>query len=42
MFLTIQIGGLDTDTGGLLKGMKDLEMTGRVETIQTTSLRPEY
>ena len=34
----IQIGAFGTVTKGLLKGLKDLEVGGRVETIQTTSL----
>ena len=32
------IGALSTVTEGLLKGPEDLEIRGRVETIQTTSL----
>ena len=34
----IVIGTFGTLTEGLLKGMKDLEVGGRVETIQTTAL----
>ena len=34
----IVIGALGTVTIGLLKGLEDLEVSGRVETIQTTSL----
>ena len=34
----IVIGALDTITKGLLKGLEDLEIGGRVETIQTTVL----
>ena len=34
----IVIGVLGTITKGLLKGMEDLEVGGRVETIQTTAL----
>ena len=34
----IVIGALDTITKGLLKGLEDLEVGGRVETIQTTAL----
>ena len=34
----IVIGALDTVTKGLLKGLEDLEVGGRVETIQTTIL----
>ena len=32
------IGALGTVTKGLLKGLEDLEVGGRVETIQTTAL----
>ena len=34
----IVIGALGTVTKGLLKGLVDLEVGGRVETIQTTAL----
>ena len=34
----IVIGALGTTTKGLLKGLEDLEIGGRVETIQTTPL----
>ena len=34
----IVIGSLGTVTKGLLKGLEDLEVSGRVETIQTTAL----
>ena len=34
----IVIGALGTVTKGLLKGLVDLEVGGRVETIQTTTL----
>ena len=34
----IMIGALGTITKGSLKGLKDLEVGGRVETIQTTAL----
>ena len=34
----IVIGALGTVTKGLLKGLEDLEVNGRVETIQTTAL----
>ena len=34
----IVIGALGTITKGLLKGQEDLEIGGRVETIQTTAL----
>ena len=36
--ILIGIGAFDTVTKGLLKGLKDLELGGRVETIQTTAL----
>ena len=35
----IVIGGLGTITKGLLKGLEDLEVGGRVETIQMTALQ---
>ena len=34
----IVIGAFGTVTKGLLKGLEDLEVGGRVETIQTTTL----
>ena len=34
----IVIGALGTITNGLLRGLEDLEVGGRVETIQTTAL----
>ncbi len=34
----IVIGALGTITKGLLKGLEDMEVGGRVETIQTTAL----
>ena len=34
----IVIGAFGTVTEGLLKGLEDLEVSGRVETIQTTAL----
>ena len=39
----IVIGAMGTITKGLLKGLEDLEIGERVETIQTTALlkRPE-
>ena len=37
-FIPIIIGDLGTVTKGLLKGLEDLEITGQVETIQTTTL----
>ena len=40
--IPIVIGALGTVTKGLVQGMEDLDITGRVETIQTTaSLRPD-
>ena len=36
--LPIVIGAFGTITKGLLKGLEDLEIGGRVETIQTTAL----
>ena len=36
--LPIFIGVFGTVTKGLLKGLEDLEVGGRVETIQTTAL----
>ena len=36
--IPIVIGALGTVTKGLLKGLEDLEVGGRVETIQTTAL----
>ena len=36
--IPIVIGAFGTVTKGLLKGLKDLEVGGRVETIQTTAL----
>ena len=38
MIVPIVIGVLGTITTGLLKGLEDLEVSGRVETIQTTAL----
>ena len=38
MIMPIVIGALGTITKGLLKGQEDLEVGGRVETIQTTAL----
>ena len=37
--IPIVIGAFGTVTKGLLKGLEDLEIDGRVETIQTTLLR---
>ena len=36
--IPIVIGTFGTVTKGLLKGLKDLEVVGRVETIQNTTL----
>ena len=36
--IPIVIGVLGTVTKGLIKSLKDLEISGRVETIQTTAL----
>ena len=38
IIITIVIGEFGTVTKGLLKGLEDLEVGGRVETIQTTAL----
>ena len=38
MIEPIVIGALDTITKGLLKGLEDLEVSGRLKTIQTTAL----
>ena len=35
--MPIVIGALGTETKGLLKGLADLEIGGREETIQTTA-----
>ena len=42
--IAIGIGAVGTVTKGLIKGLEELEVGGRVETIQTTALweRPEY
>ena len=37
--ILIVIGAFSTVTKGLLKGLEDLEVSGRVETIQTTLLK---
>ena len=37
-FILIIIGALGTVSKGLMKGLEDLEIRGRVETIQTTIL----
>ena len=36
--IPIVIGAFGTVTKGILKGLEDLKVGGRVETIQTTSL----
>ena len=36
--IPIVIGALSTFTKGLVKGLEDLEMGGRMETIWTTAL----
>ena len=36
--IPIVIGAFETVSKGLLKGLEDLEVGGRVETIQTTAL----
>ena len=36
--ILIVIGAFETVTKGLLKGLEDVEVEGRVDTIQTTSL----
>ena len=36
--IPIVIGALATVTKGLIQGLEKLEITGRVETIQTTAL----
>ena len=36
--IPIVIGASDTVTKGLLKGLEDLEVGGRLKTIQTTAL----
>ena len=36
--ILIVIGALGTVTKGLVQGLDDLEITGRVETAQTTAL----
>ena len=38
MIVPIVVGAFGTITKGLLKGLEDLEVGGRVETIQTTAL----
>ena len=37
-FIPIVIGAFETVTKGLLRGLEDLEVGGRVDTIQTTKL----
>ena len=36
--IPIVVGAFGTVTKGLLKGLEDLDVDGRVETIQTTTL----
>ncbi len=36
--IPIVIGAFETENKGLLKGLEDLEVGARVETIQTTTL----
>ena len=36
--ILIVIGALGTVTKGLVEGLEDLKITGRVETVQTTAL----
>ena len=38
MIVPIAVGAFGTISKGLLKGLEDLEVGGRVETIQTTAL----
>ena len=38
MIVPVVVGALGTITKGLLKGLEDLEVGGRVETIQMTAL----
>ena len=38
MIISIVIGALGTVTKGLIQGLEDLEIRGRMETIQTTAL----
>ena len=38
MVISIAISALSTVTKGLVQGLEDLEITGSVETIQTTAL----
>ena len=38
MIVPNEIGAFSTVNKGLLKGLEDLEVDGRVETIQTTAL----
>ena len=38
MFIPIIIGALGTVTKGLIQKLEELEITGRVETVQTTVL----
>ena len=36
--MLILIGALGTATKGLVQGLEDMEITGRVKTVQTTAL----
>ena len=36
--IPVVIGAFDTTTKGLLKGLEDLEIGGKMESIQTTAL----
>ena len=38
MIIPIIISALDTFTKGLVQGLEDLEITGRMDTVQTTAL----
>ena len=38
IIIPIEIGAFGTVTKGLLKGLEELEVGGRAETIQTTTL----
>ena len=38
MIIPIVIGAFGTVSKGLLKGLEDLDVGGRVETVQTTAL----
>ena len=38
MVISIEIGALGTDNEGLVQGLENLEIRGRIENIQTTTL----